>query len=112
MGEARKYFVKESWIFNLESMDDKLNCIKYDLEDGKLEFPLTLASTEIKDFDDLENLIEECEKLQWAAKSRKVTGSEYGRIKQIVNWRVEQRYFKCLSNGMNEKDAGQCFSDL
>ena len=30
MAEVRKYFVKGSWIFNLESMDDKLYCIKYD----------------------------------------------------------------------------------
>ena len=90
MAEVRKYFVKGSWIFNLESMDDKLHCIKYDLDD----------------------LIDECETLQWAAKSRKVTGKEYGRIKEIVSWRVEQRYFRCIANGMKEKDAGACFSDL
>lgn len=112
MKEIRKYFVKGSWIFNLESMDDKLHCIKYDLEDGNLEFPLMLADTEIKDFDDLENLIQECENLQWIAKSRKVTGSEYGRIKQIVSWRVEQRYMACMASGMDERKAGQCFSDI
>lgn len=107
-----KVRIKESWIFNLESMDDKLHCIKYDLEDGKISFPLTIAGTKIKDFDDLNDLICECETLQLIAKSGKVTGKEYGRIKDIVNWRVEQRYFRCLANGMKEKDAGVCFSDL
>ena len=112
MAEVRKYFVKGSWIFNLESMDDKLHCIKYDLEDEKISFPLTIAGTKITDFDDLDDLIDECETLQWAAKSRKVTGKEYGRIKEIVSWRVEQRYFRCIAHGMKEKDAGACFSDL
>lgn len=112
MTEIRKYFVKSGWIFNLESMDDKLHCIKYDLEDGKLSFPIRIAGTEIIDFDDLDNLIDECETLQWAAKSRKVTGKEYGRIKEIVNWRVEQRYFRCIANGMKETEAGKCFTDL
>lgn len=107
-----KLRIKESWIFNLESMDDMLHGIKYDLEDGKISFPLTIVETKIKDFDDLYALIDECETLQWVAKSGKVTGKEYGRIKNIVNWRVEQRYFRCLANGMNEKDAGVCFSDL
>lgn len=112
MAEVRKYFVKESWIFNLESMDDKLYCIKYDLEDEKISFPLTIAGTKIADFADLYNLIRECEALQLVAKSGKVTGKEYGRIREIVNWRVERRYFQCLANGMDEKDAAACFSDL
>ena len=112
MSEKRKYLVKESWVFNLESMYDKLYCIKYDLEDGKKNFPLTIAGTEITDDNDLYRLIEECETIELAAKSRKVTASEYERIKEVVNWRVTQRYLRCLANGMTEKDAGECFHDL
>ena len=112
MSEVRKYFVKGSWIFNLESMDDKLHVIKYSLEDGEISFPLIIAGTDILDFDDLDNLIEECETLQMIAKSRKVTGKEYGRIKEIVSWRVDQRYLCCMASGMSERDAGMCYADL
>lgn len=112
MAEVQKYRVKESWIFNLESMHDKLYCIKYDLDDGKRNFPLTIAGTEITDDNGLYRLIEECETLEWIAKARKVTASEYERIKEVVNWRVTQRYLRCLGNGMAEKDAGECFFDL
>lgn len=112
MNEVRKYFIKESWIFNLESMHDKLYCIMYDLEDGKLQFPLKIAGTMINNYDDIYNLINECDDYQFIAHSRKVTSREYGRIKQLVSWRVEQRYFSCMSNGMEEREAGKCFSDL
>lgn len=112
MAETRKYLVKEDWIFNLESMHDKLYYIKYNLEDGNLNFPLTIAGTKVANDDDLYRLIEECETLEWIAKSRRVTGSEYERIKEIVTWRVTQRYLQCLANGMTERDAGKCFSDL
>lgn len=112
MDSAKKYFVKESWIFNLESMQEKLKCIEIDLDEGTKEFPFEIANMQINDYDDLDNLIEECEDLECAAKSRRVTGKEYGRIKEIVNWRVGARYMNCISNGMNEADAGRCFSDL
>lgn len=107
-----KYFVKEDWIFNLESMNDTLHCAEYDIEDGKQALPVTIAGTRITDINDLDNLIEECSDLEWTAKHRKVTGSEYGRIRKIVEWRVRQRYFRCLANGMDERDAGECFSEL
>lgn len=113
MNSVRKYFVKESWIFNLESMQGRLECIEMDLDEGTKTFPFEVANTHIKDYDDLHNLIEECSNLEWAAKSGRVTGREYGRIKEIVNWRVGARYMACLNNGMNEADAGRrCFSDL
>lgn len=112
MAEVRKYWVKESWRFNLESMNDKLHCIGYDVEDGKLDFPFEVAGTTINDFDDLDNLREECAKLRDIAWRGKVTGKEYGRIKEIVNWRVIQRYCTCINAGMSESDAGQCFADM
>ena len=112
MNSVRKYFVKESWIFNLESMYGRLKCIEIDLDEGTKKFPFEVANTQINDYDDLYNLIEECNNLEWTAKSGRVTGKEYGRIKEIVNWRVGARYMDCLNNGMNEADAGKCFSDL
>lgn len=108
----RKYWVKGGWIFNLESMHDKLYCIIYDIEDGKINLPITVADTVINDVSDVYELIDEAANLEWTAKSGKVTGKEYGRIKQLVSWRVNQRYATCLRAGMNERDAGMCFEDM
>lgn len=110
--EQRKYYVKSTWIFNLESMTDKLHCIEYDIQDGLLDFPFEVAGTQINDYDDIYSLLDEVQRLEWTAKRGKVTGKEYGRIKEIVNWRVMQRYCTCINNGMSENRAGQCFEDL
>ena len=110
--EVRKYWVKQNWIFNLEAMDDILHCIIYDIQDGILNCPVEIAGTKCNDEDDVFSLIEEAHNLQWTAKCGKVTGKEYGRIKQMVEWRVMQRYLRCMSSGMSESDAGVCFSDL
>lgn len=108
----RKYRVKESWIFNLESMHDKLWCLEYDIQEGKIQCPFTVAGKTINDEGDLYDLREEAEELEYKAKSGKVTGKEYGRIREIVAWRVEARYATCLANGMDEAKAGQCFEDM
>jgi len=110
--DTKKYFVKEGWIFNLESMHDKLFCIALDLREGRLKAPLEIAGKTINSEDDIDELMDEASKLEWIAKSRPVTSKEYGRIKAIVNWRVEARYATCIANGMNEADAGRCFEDL
>ena len=112
MNEERKYFVKQSWIFNLESMHDFIWCIIYDVEDNKLDLPIVVAGNTIKDIDHLYDLIDECCNLEWIAKSRKVTSREYGRIKQIVEFRVNQRYLKCMASGMSDYKAGVCFEDI
>ena len=116
MANERKYFVKQDWIFNLESMHDKLWCVIFDMRDAEVEgndvSPVTIAGRTCKDEFDVQEVLDECEELAWIAKSRKVTSREYGRIKQIVEWRVNARYMKCLANGMNERDAGKCFEDL
>ncbi len=110
--EIRKYFVKGAWIFNLEAMHDKLYCILYDIQDRKISFPITIAGTKCRDEDDIERLIEEASKLEWIAKSRKVTPKEYGRIKAMVEWRVNIRYNTCMAAGMSEQEAGRCFEDM
>lgn len=110
--EEKKYFVKEGWIFNLESMDDKIHCIMIDIEEGTLQFPLEIANTKINSYEDLEKLLEEANDLEWKAKSGRVTGKQYGRISEIVNWRVMQRYVRCIEAGMEESKAAGCFEDL
>lgn len=108
----RKYMIKESWIFNLESMHDKVHCLSYDIRDKKIELPFTVAGKVINDESDLWELLDEASTLEYAAKTRKVTGKEYGRIKAIVSWRVEARYCACMAAGMEEAQAGQCFEDM
>ena len=107
-----RYFVKESWIFNLEAMHDKIWCLSYDIEEGKLQLPFTIAGKQINEVGDLFDLLDEAQKLECIAKSGKVTGRQYGRIKSLVAWRVEARYGACLAAGMSEKEAGKCFEDL
>ena len=107
-----KYRVKESWIFNLESMHDKLWCLSYNIEEGNVELPLKIAGKTINSVADLFDLKDEAEELEWKAKSGKVTGKEFGRIKEIVAWRVEARYVTCLAAGMKESEAGKCFEDM
>lgn len=110
--EERKYFVKQGWIFNLESMHDKCYCLMYDIEDGKIELPINVAGKTINDEDDLNDLMHEAEDLEWKAKRGRVTSREYGRIKAIVEWRVMARYARCINAGMSEQDAGMCFADM
>lgn len=108
----KKYFVKESWIFNLESMHDKIYCLSYDIRDKKIELPFTVAGKTINSEDDLWELLEEASDLEGAAKFGKVSSRQYGRIKEIVAWRVEARYVTCLAAGMSEAEAGKCFEDM
>ena len=112
MNQVPKYRVKTDWIFNLESMSTRVWCLIYDVEEGKLEFPFEVAGRIMKDEDDLYALKDEAFELEWIAKTRKVTGKEYGRIKEIVEWRVMSRYLTCLENGMKESEAGLCFQDM
>ena len=76
--EARKYYVKGSWIFNLESMNDNLWCIVYAIRDGEIKLPVEIAGRKYSNEDEVLELKEECNNLEWIAKSRKVTGREKG----------------------------------
>ena len=51
--KERKYFVKGSWIFNLEAMHDKLWNIENDLFNKEINFPITICGKTINDFDDM-----------------------------------------------------------
>ena len=112
MANERKYFVKEAWKFNLDSTYTSLKCIEDDIDEGKVEFPFEVTGKVVNDYDELYAIQEEVEDLAWAAKTRKVTGKEYGRIKEIVEWRVLRRYVTCINNGLDESKAGVCFEDL
>lgn len=107
----RKYFIKESWQFNLESMHDKIWCLIYDIQDHKIELPFTVAGKTINSEGDMYDLMNEVDDLLGAAR-HKVTGREYGRIREVVAWRVNARYTTCMANGMSEADAGLCFEDM
>lgn len=112
-GEVKRYPVKESYIFNLESMHDKIYCLIYDVQDHKIALPFEVAGKTIKSEDDLYDLMDEASALECKAKSsRGVTGKEYGRIKEIVAWRVNARYNTCMAAGMSEAEAGRCFEDM
>jgi len=109
----KRYMVKESWIFNLESMHDKIWCLIFDVQNKEIECPFTVAGKTINDEGDLYELMNEADTLCCAAKrSKGVTGKEYGRIKEIVAWRVEARYARCMASGMDEAEAGKCFEDM
>lgn len=107
----RKYFIKESWLFNLESMHDRIWCLSYDIDEHRIELPFTVAGKTINGTGDLWELMDEVDELSFKARG-KVTGKEYGRIKEIVAWRINARYTACMAAGMDEADAGRCFEDM
>lgn len=109
--KEKRYPVKESYLFNLESIHDKVWCLIYDLRDGEITAPFTVAGKTVNDEDDLFAILDEAETLRSKA-SRPVTGKDYGRIKALVGWRVEQRYLACMNAGMDESEAGKCFEDM
>ena len=109
--KEKRYPVKESYIFNLESIHDKVWCLIYDLGDGEIKAPFTVAGKTVNDESDLFDILDEAETLRSKA-SRPVTGKDYGRIKELVGWRVEQRYLACMNAGMDEREAGKCFEDM
>ena len=107
----RRYYVKGSWLFNLESMHDKIWCLSYDIDEHRIELPFMVAGKVINGTGDLWELMDEVDELSFKARG-KVTGTEYGRIKEIVAWRINARYTTCLDAGMDEADAGRCFEDM
>ena len=104
----RKYYVKENYRFNLDSMHTKVWCCIDDIRDG-LYKTVHLMGEEM-DEDRLYEFLEELEELMFVSQG-KVTGKEYGRIKAISDERNMIRYVTCISKGMSERDAGYAFFD-
>lgn len=107
--EQRKYFVKENYRFNLDSMITKVWCYIYDIQEGKYEYVYLMGRK--MDEEALDVFKDECEDLLLKAQCGKVTGKEYGRIKAISDERNIIRYATCLEKGMSENDAGYAFFD-
>lgn len=108
----RKYWVKRDWLFNLDSLYTRIKCIQYDIEDGTQDFPLEIAGTPIKDWDDLDKILHECDQLLQVARWGRVTGKEYGRIKTMVEYRCWVRYFQNVNAGMDEDRAALSFDGI
>lgn len=104
----RKYYVKENYRFNLDSMHDHVWCCIYDIQDGLCK-TVNLMGEEMNE-DRLYEFLEELEELMSVAHG-KVTGKEYGRIKAISDERNMIRYATCISKGMSERDASYAFFD-
>ena len=106
-----KYYVKEDWIFNLESMQDLCRNLIYDVEDGKLKFPIKAADRRLCSEEDIRALMEECSSLEAKAKSGAVEESDYNRIGEIVFWRITRRFEKCRQT-LGIREAEKCFDEL
>ena len=102
----KTYYVTEGMLTNLYSMHDLIWCCIYDIQDGKCESVELMGET--MDVNRLYDLLDEVETLQ-SKVHYKVTGKEYGRIKEISNARNMIRYNTCLSKGMSEDDASYAF---
>jgi len=110
--KEKRYMIKESWIFNLEAMYDKCYVLADDINAGRIATPFKVANTTINDACDLYDLVDEAYALKDAACRGGVTSKQYGRIMEIVGWRIEARYATCMAAGMDEADAGRCFEDM
>ena len=108
MKEERKYYVKESMRFNLDSMNTKLWCLMDDIENGKYEYVEIMGKK--MGWHELNAFRHEVQDLESKAYGR-VTGREYGRIKAISEARNMMRYMTCLASGMSENDASYAFME-
>jgi len=109
MANERKYFCNSSMKFNLDSMYTHVKVIAFDMEDGKINSVNICGDTWT--VDTIYDLLEELSDLLDKAVFGKVTGKEYGRIKDISQERQMIRYMTCLASGMSERDAGYAFTD-
>ena len=108
MAQVKKYYVKQNYQFNMDSMHTHVLNLIDDIRDGKLKSIKLMGET--MDEDRLEEFREELEDLM-AKAYYPVCGRDYGRIKAISDERNMIRYATCLSQGMDESDAGFCFFD-
>lgn len=107
MSNERKYLVNSGMRTNLESFRIRVLNSMYDMEYGETDEAWFLGKK--YDVDTIYDLLEEVEQLQTYAEFFRVTGKEYGRIKEISNDQNWHRYNACISSGMDEDRASYAF---
>lgn len=108
MTHVKKYYVKQNYRFNLESMLVRVMNLIDDIRDGEFETVELMGET--MDVYRLDDFKEEIEDLIAKAYGQ-VCGKDYGRIKAISDARNTIRYANCKANGMSETNGGYCFFD-
>ena len=108
MTQVKKYYVKQNYRFNMDSMRVHVMNLIDDIRDGKFETVELMGET--MDEYRLEAFREELEDLM-AKAYYPVCGKDYGRIKAISDERNMIRYSTCMAKGMDESEAGFCFFD-
>ena len=106
---VKTYWCNNSMKFNLDSMYTHLEVARDELRDNEIEYVYICGKK--YDLDNIDDLIDEVGDLLSKALYTKVTGREYGRIKQLCEERKLIRYTTCLAHGMSEEDAGYAFMD-
>lgn len=107
MKNERKYWVKSAYRTNLDSMHTSVMNYIYDMMGGEGPETITILGEEM-DFNRLYEFKEELETLidlAWG----KVTGKEYGRIKEISDERNMWRYMRNIAAGKSEDVAAYSF---
>lgn len=106
MNNERKYYVKSGMRTNLDSMNTSLELIMYDMEDGKYN-TVWIMGKEL-DIEGVEALRDEVNDLLMKANWGKVTGREYGRIKEISEERDAWRLARNIAAGTPDEYLGYC----
>lgn len=106
----KTYYCNSSMKFNLDSMYTHLQILRYDFESGDLTGTVECCGRKV-DRDTIYDLCDEVADLLGKAVGGKVTGKEYGRIREIAEERQWMRYFSCINHGMSENDAAYAFTD-
>lgn len=104
--EVRKYYVKSGMRFNLDSMSTSLSLKIYEMQDG--EYDTVWIMGKKLDLDGVEALKDEVDDLLMKANFGKVTGREYGRIKEISEERDAWRLARNIEAGTPDEYLGYC----
>jgi len=91
---VKYYPVSNSMKFNLEACHDKLSLMMWEAE-RKGDFKLA---------EELENRRNEADRLAW---NDWLSGKDYGKAKELVAWRIEQRIQANIEGG-NVKNLAYC----
>lgn len=106
--QAKKYFVKMNYRFNLDSMRIHVMNLIDDIRDGVVQTVTLMGET--MDEDRLVEFKDEIEDLM-SKMYYPVCSKDYGRIKAISDERNMIRYTTCIAKGANENDAALAFFD-